>query len=59
MLEYVYAVKDLPLVSVLFAIINSETLTEAQDNLKIGRATFFKEKKKAMNALDEVLHDLK
>lgn len=55
MLEYVYAVKDMKLVLVLFAIINSETLTEAQDRLEIGKSKFFREKKKAMEALDEVL----
>ncbi|WP_170237779.1 hypothetical protein [Streptococcus hyovaginalis] len=56
LLEYVYAVKDMNLVMVLFAIINSQTLTEAQDRLDIGRSKFFREKKQAMNALDEVLN---
>lgn len=55
LLEYVYAVKDMNLVLVLFAIINSQTLTEAQDKLDIGRSKFFREKRQAMNALDEVL----
>lgn len=59
LLEYVYAVEDMNLVLVLFAIINSQTLTEAQDRLDIGRSKFFREKKQAMNALDEVLNDLK
>ncbi|MGV3011568.1 hypothetical protein [Streptococcus thoraltensis] len=56
LLEYVYAVKDMNLVLVLFAIINSQTLTEAQDRLDIGKSKFFREKKQAMNALDEVLN---
>lgn len=56
MLEYVYAVKDMKLVLVLITIINSETLTEAQDKLEIGKSKFFREKKKAMEALDEVLN---
>lgn len=55
LLEYVYAVKDMNLVLVLFAIINSQTLTEAQDKLDIGQSKFFREKRQAMNALDEVL----
>lgn len=55
LLEYVYAVKDMKLVLVLLTIINSQTLTEAQDRLEIGKSKFFREKKKAMNALDEVL----
>ena len=59
LLEYVYSVEDMILVMVLFAIINSQTLTEAQDRLDIGRSKFFREKKQAMNALDEVLNDLK
>ncbi|HEM6117145.1 TPA: hypothetical protein U2C09_001771 [Streptococcus suis] len=56
LLEYVYSVEDMILVMVLFAIINSQTLTEAQDRLDIGRSKFFREKKRAMNALDEVLN---
>ncbi|WP_438831975.1 hypothetical protein [Streptococcus pluranimalium] len=56
LLEYVYGVKDMKLVLVLLTIINSETLTEAQDKLEIGKSKFFREKKKAMNALDEVLN---
>ncbi|CAM2846297.1 phage protein [Streptococcus acidominimus] len=57
--EYVYQVKDMKLILVLFAIINSQTLTEAQDRLDIGKSKFFREKKQAMNALDEVINDLK
>ncbi|WP_341932308.1 hypothetical protein [Streptococcus pluranimalium] len=56
MLEYVYAVKDMKLVLVLLTIINSQTLTEAQDKLEIGKSKFFRDKKKAMEALDEVLN---
>lgn len=56
LLEYVYAVEDMNLVMVLFAIINSQTLTEAQDKLDIGQSKFFREKRQAMNALDEVLN---
>ncbi|MXQ49032.1 hypothetical protein GRB29_06495 [Streptococcus pneumoniae] len=55
LLEYVYAVKDTKFVLVLITIINSQTLTEAQDKLEIGKSKFFREKKKAMEALDEVL----
>uniref|UniRef100_UPI003F68D74C hypothetical protein n=1 Tax=Streptococcus pluranimalium TaxID=82348 RepID=UPI003F68D74C len=55
LLEYVYGVKDMKLVLVLITIINSQTLTEAQDRLEIGKSKFFREKKKAMEALDEVL----
>ncbi|CCW41049.1 hypothetical protein JavanS54_0009 [Streptococcus satellite phage Javan54] len=55
MLEYVYAVKDMKLVLVLITIINSQTLTEAQDRLEIGKSKFFREKKKAMNALEYVI----
>ena len=55
LLEYVYGVKDMKLVLVLITIINSQTLTEAQDKLEIGKSKFFREKKKAMEALDEVL----
>ncbi|MGQ9412366.1 hypothetical protein [Streptococcus pluranimalium] len=56
MLEYVYAVKDMRLVLVLITIINSQTLTEAQDKADMSTSTFFREKKKAMEALDEVLN---
>ncbi|MFU2164309.1 hypothetical protein ACMZ6Z_05840 [Streptococcus pluranimalium] len=52
-LEYVYQIDDLKLVMILFAIINSQTLTEAQDRAAMGRAKFFREKKKALKALDE------
>ncbi|MFU2222587.1 hypothetical protein [Streptococcus pluranimalium] len=55
LLGYVYAVKDMNLVLVLITIINSQTLTEAQDRLDVGRSKFFREKRQAMNALDEVL----
>ncbi|MDY3041231.1 hypothetical protein [Streptococcus pluranimalium] len=55
MLEYVYAVKDMKLVLVLITIINSQTLTEAQDHLDMGKSKFFKLKKEAMAELDKVL----
>ncbi|WP_438839026.1 hypothetical protein [Streptococcus pluranimalium] len=55
LLEYVYGVKDMKLVLVLLTIINSQTLTEAQDKLEIGKSKFFREKKKAMAELNKVL----
>ncbi|WP_438838229.1 DUF1492 domain-containing protein [Streptococcus pluranimalium] len=56
LLEYVYGVKDMKLVLVLITIINSQTLTEAQDRADMSKSTFFREKKKAMEALNEVLN---
>ncbi|CAM3421057.1 Phage protein [Streptococcus pluranimalium] len=55
LLENVYGVKDMKLVLVLLTIINSQTLTEAQDKLEIGKSKFFREKKEAMAELDKVL----
>ncbi|MEQ9763330.1 hypothetical protein [Streptococcus jiangjianxini] len=55
LLNILQQIKDLELVMVLFAIVNTETLTEAQEHLDISRSKFFRLKKEAMAELDKVL----
>lgn len=59
LLDIIHQIPNLQLVLVLLTIVNSETLTEAQDRLDMSKTTFFRLKREGMNALDEVLHDLK
>ncbi|MEQ9810178.1 hypothetical protein [Streptococcus jiangjianxini] len=55
LLNILQQIKDLELVMTLFAIVNTETLTEAQERLDISRSKFFRLKKEAMAELDKVL----
>lgn len=55
LLSILHQIKDLELVMVLLAVVNAETLSEAQEHLDMGQSKFFKLKKEAMAELDKVL----
>lgn len=58
LLDIIHQIPNLQLVLVLLTIVNSETLTEAQDRLDMSKSTFFRLKREAMNELNSVLADI-